>query len=39
MSRPFIQHDDEMREMTKAEYDALVTSGWTEEAEANEVTE
>ena len=31
MTRPNIQIDDEVREMTKAEYDALVASGWTEE--------
>jgi hypothetical protein len=39
MSRPNIQIDDEVREMTKAEYDALIASGWTEEAKADEVTE
>ena len=39
MSRPNIQIDEEVREMTKAEYDALVASGWTEEAKTDEVTE
>jgi hypothetical protein len=39
MSKPKIQIDDEVREMTKAEYDALVASGWTEEAKVDEVTE
>ena len=29
MTRPNIQIDDEVREMTDEEYDALVASGWT----------
>ena len=37
MSRPNIQIDDEVREMTQEEYDALIASGWTEEAKADEV--
>ena len=32
MSRPFIQIDDEVREMTDEEYDALLATGWTLEA-------
>jgi len=31
MTRPNIQIDDEVREMTEEEYEALVASGWTEE--------
>jgi len=31
MTRPNIQIDDEVREMTEAEYEALLASGWTEE--------
>jgi hypothetical protein len=29
MTRPNIQIDDEVREMTEEEYEALVASGWT----------
>lgn len=29
MTRPNIQIDDLVREMTEEEYDALVASGWT----------
>lgn len=29
MSRPNIQIDDVVREMTEAEYEALLASGWT----------
>lgn len=32
MTRPNIQIDDEVREMTKEEYADLLASGWTEEA-------
>jgi hypothetical protein len=32
MPRPNIQIDDEVREMTEEEYEALLASGWTEEA-------
>jgi hypothetical protein len=32
MTRPNIQFDDEVREMTEEEYDALLATGWTEEA-------
>jgi hypothetical protein len=39
MTRPNIQIGDEVREMTEAEYNALVASGWTEEAKADEITE
>jgi hypothetical protein len=31
MTRPNIQIDDEVREMTKEEYEALLASGWNEE--------
>jgi hypothetical protein len=30
MTRPNIQIDDEVREMTEEEYAALIESGWTE---------
>jgi hypothetical protein len=29
MTRPNIQIDDEVREMTEKEYEALLASGWT----------
>jgi hypothetical protein len=29
MTRPNIQIDDEVREMTQEEYEALLASGWT----------
>ena len=32
MTRPNIQIDDEVREMTEEEYEALLASGWTLEA-------
>jgi hypothetical protein len=32
MARPNIQIDDEVREMTEAEYEALLATGWTLEA-------
>lgn len=32
MSRPNIQIDNVVREMTEEEYAALLASGWTEEA-------
>jgi hypothetical protein len=32
MTRPNIQIDDEIREMTEEEYEALLASGWTLEA-------
>ncbi len=31
MTRPNIQIDDEVREMTEEEYEALLASGWTME--------
>ncbi len=31
MTRPNIQIDDEVREMTEEEYAQLLASGWTEE--------
>ena len=31
MTRPKIQIDDEVREMTEQEYEALLATGWTEE--------
>ena len=33
MTRPNIQIDDEVREMTEEEYEALLASGWTLEAQ------
>lgn len=33
MTRPNIQIDDEVREMTEEEYEALLATGWTEEAQ------
>lgn len=33
MTRPNIQIDDEVREMTEEEYEALLASGWTEESQ------
>lgn len=30
MALPLIQIDDQVREMTQAEYDALLETGWTE---------
>lgn len=32
MGKPNIQIDDVIREMTDEEYEALLASGWTEEA-------
>ena len=32
MTKPLIQIDDEVREMTDEEYQALLATGWTEEA-------
>jgi hypothetical protein len=32
MTRPKIQIDDEVREMTAEEYEALLATGWTLEA-------
>ena len=29
MANPFIQIDDEVREMTDEEYEALLATGWT----------
>jgi hypothetical protein len=29
MTRPLIQIDDEIREMTEDEYEALLATGWT----------
>ena len=36
MTRPNIQIDDEVREMTEEEYEALLASGWTEVADASQ---
>lgn len=33
MARPLIQIDDEIREMTEEEYEALLASGWTPDPE------
>ena len=35
MTRPNIQIDDEVREMTEEEYEALLASGWNEVADAS----
>lgn len=35
MTRPNIQIDDEVREMTEEEYAELLASGWTEESTSN----
>ena len=35
MTRPNIQIDDEVREMTEEEYADLLASGWTEIADAS----
>jgi hypothetical protein len=32
MTRPNIQIDDKVREMTEEEYEALLATGWTDEA-------
>jgi hypothetical protein len=32
MSKPLIQIDDEVREMTDEEYEALLATGWTMES-------
>lgn len=34
--KPNIQIDDEVREMTDEEYEALLASGWTPEGEATD---
>ena len=34
MSKPLIQIDDEIREMTDEEYQALLDSGWTPDGES-----
>ena len=39
MTRPNIQIDDEVREMTEEEYADLLASGWTEVAEGNTTEE
>lgn len=36
MTKPNIQIDDTIREMTDEEYAALIASGWTEEAPAKD---
>ena len=36
MSKPNIQIDDVVREMTDQEYAELLASGWTEQAEEDE---
>lgn len=36
MTRPNIQIDDEVREMTEEEYADLIASGWTEEVPASD---
>jgi hypothetical protein len=36
MTRPNIQIDNEVREMTEEEYAALIESGWTEQGETPE---
>ena len=39
MTRPNIQIDDEVREMTEEEYADLLALGWTEEAQPSPVGE
>jgi len=39
MTRPNIQIDDEVREMTEEEYAELIASGWTETAPEETPTE
>ena len=36
MTKPNIQIDDEIREMTDEEYEALLATGWTPERETEE---
>jgi hypothetical protein len=36
MTKPNIQIDDEVREMTDEEYEALFASGWTPKGETQE---
>ena len=36
MTKPNIQIDDEVREMTDEEYEALLASGWTLEGDTEE---
>jgi len=36
VSKPNIQINDEVREMTEEEYSALLESGWTSEANSEE---
>jgi hypothetical protein len=36
MTKPNIQIDNEVREMTDEEYEALLASGWTPEGETQE---
>jgi hypothetical protein len=36
MTKPNIQIDNEVREMTDEEYEALLVSGWTPEGETQE---
>jgi hypothetical protein len=36
MTKPNIQIDDQVREMTDEEYEALLASGWTLEGEPEE---
>jgi hypothetical protein len=36
MTKPNIQIDDEVREMTDEEYEALLATGWTLEGEPEE---
>jgi hypothetical protein len=37
MSKPNIQIDDEVREMTDEEHEALLATGWTLEGEPEEI--
>jgi hypothetical protein len=36
MTKPNIQVDDEVREMTAEEYEALLASGWTPEGDTEQ---
>ena len=38
MTRPNIQIDDEVREMTEEEYEALLAKGWTPEGNNEALT-
>lgn len=37
MTKPMIQIDDEVREMTDEEYEALLASGWTPDGDPDDI--